>query len=111
MTPIEKMRAVMAEKKARKLAAIEKRKATIASKQINAANTVIDLHSQPECTHECNTHYGTICCECADLRPHDPTGYIAYNNSYLTDMSIVSRDYYYCRECKERLKTDYTNVS
>ena len=106
MTPIEKMRAVMAEKKAKKLAAIEKRKATIASKQNNATETAVE--TKRECTHYPAIHYGTICCPCADSRPHDPLGYISYNNPYLADVSFVSREYYYCRECKERLKNEAT---
>lgn len=101
MTPIEKMRAVLAERKAKKLAAIEKRKATIAAKRIPAPAV------EQGCIHTCKmAWHNETCCVCADKRPHDPTGYIAYNHSHIADMSLVSRDYYYCPGCKERLKND-----
>jgi len=59
--------------------------------------------SQP-CTHKstCDlTHEN--CCECSDMRPIQDAGYVAYLNTYLADAELVSRHYYYCAKCKDRL--------
>jgi hypothetical protein len=95
-----KAHATMAAKKAKQLAAIEKRKATIAAKH----NPMPD----PSCPHAylCTEWHREDCCACADKRPHDPTGYVAYNNTNLADISRVARNHYYCPECKARLQND-----
>lgn len=96
-SPGAKAHATMAAKKAKQLAAIEKRKATIAAKQ-NPASCV---HA-----HLCTTSHDGTCCGCADKRPQDPNGYVAYNNTNLSDISRVPRNYYYCTGCKARMQNE-----
>ena len=96
-SPGAKAHATMAAKKAKQLAAIEKRKATIAAKQ-NPASCV---HA-----HLCTTSHDATCCGCADKRPQDPSGYVAYNNTNLSDISRVPRNHYYCSECKVMPKNE-----
>ena len=64
-----------------------------------------------ECGHECGLWVKDKCCECMDKRPilEDTKGYKAYNNAYLVDFSLVSRHYYYCGKCKDRLKKPIVN--
>ena len=95
------MRAVMAAKKAKKLAAIEKCKATKAAKKIGYV-------PDPSCPHAyvCEEWHSEHCCECADKRTHDLSGYVAYNNTNIADISLVSRNHYYCPGCKVRMEND-----
>jgi hypothetical protein len=59
----------------------------------------------PPCTHKSTCDLtNEKCCECSDERPIQEEGYVAYINTYLTDAVLVSRNYYYCASCKERLK-------
>ena len=96
-SPGAKAHATMAAKKAKQLAAIEKRKATIAAKQNPASCVHAHLYT--------TSHDGT-CCGCADKRPQDPNGYVAYNNTNLSDISRVPRNYYYCTGCKARMQNE-----
>ena len=96
-SPGAKAHATMAAKKAKQLAANEKRKATIAAKQ----NPASCGHA-----HLCTASYDATCCACADKRPQDPNGYVAYNNTNLADISRVPRNYYYCPECKVMPKNE-----
>ena len=96
-SPGAKAHATMAAKKAKQLAAIEKRKATIAAKQ----NPASCAHA-----HLCTVSHDATCCACADKRPQDPNGYVAYNNTNLADISRVPRNHYYCPECKVMPKNE-----
>ena len=51
------------------------------------------------------------CCECNDKRLilEDTKGYKAYNKANLANFSMVSRHYYYCSKCKERLEKPIVN--
>lgn len=65
---------------------------------------VVSTPVSPPCTHKstCDlTH--EKCCECSDTRPIQKDGYVAYLNTYLADAELVSRHYYYCPSCKDRL--------
>jgi len=69
------------------------------------------VETKKECGHECCLWVKDKCCECMDKRPilKDIKGYRAYNNANLFDYSIVSRHYYYCGKCKERLEKPIVN--
>ena len=65
------------------------------------------VETKKECGHECCLWVKDKCCECIDKRPilEDTRGYRAYNNANLFDYSNVSRHYYYCGKCKDRLNS------
>jgi hypothetical protein len=69
------------------------------------------VETKKECGHECHLWVKDKCCECMDKRPilEDTKGYKAYNKANLVDFSLVSRHYYYCGKCKERLKKHIVN--
>ena len=54
------------------------------------------------CGHTCELWHDK-CCKCSDTRPMKDE-YHAFNQSLLSRVAIVKRDYYYCPTCK---KTDY----
>ena len=70
-----------------------------------------EVETKKDCGHECCLWVKDKCCECMDKRPilEDTKGYKAYNNAYLVDFSLVSRHYYYCGKCKDRLKKPIVN--
>jgi hypothetical protein len=67
------------------------------------------------CVHECGHMCGSsmvYCCACNDIRPMQ-TKYIAYNKSYLSQGSYVSRNHYYCPTCKlapSPVKIDFSKI-
>jgi hypothetical protein len=69
------------------------------------------VETKKECGHECCLWVKDKCCECMDKRPilEDTKGYKAYNKANLVDFSMVSRHYYYCGKCKERLEKPIVN--
>jgi len=69
------------------------------------------VETKKECGHDCCLWVKDKCCECMDKRPilKDKKGYRAYNNANLFDFSMVSRHYYYCGKCKERLEKPIVN--
>jgi hypothetical protein len=63
------------------------------------------VETKKDCGHECYLWVKDKCCECMDKRPilENKKDYKAYNNANLVDFSMVSRHYYYCGKCKDRL--------
>jgi hypothetical protein len=54
----------------------------------------------------------TYCCACNDIRPVQEK-YVAYNKSYLSQGSYVSRSHYYCPTCKNAsppVKIDFSKM-
>ena len=61
-------------------------------------NTSIYNACVHECGHICSSSM-IYCCACNDIRPVQEK-YVAYNKSYLSQGSYVSRSHYYCPTCK-----------
>lgn len=53
------------------------------------------------CGHSCECNTSGKCCVCADLREHR-IYYTAYDKPCIWDFSIVKRNHYYCKVCKEK---------
>lgn len=72
---------------------------------------VYDSRTQ-RCGHECCAWQKFKCCACEDTRPMQST-YVAHNKSYLSQVSRVSRNHYYCPVCKMApppVKIDFSKV-
>lgn len=53
------------------------------------------------CGHSCECNTSGKCCVCADMREHR-VYYTAYDKPVIWDFSIVKRNHYYCKVCKEK---------
>jgi len=74
-------------------------------------NTTIYNARVHECGHMCGSSM-TYCCACNDIRPVQEK-YVAYNKSYLSQGSYVSRSHYYCPTCKNAsppVKIDFSKM-
>jgi len=61
----------------------------------------------PICSHKNNCTTSTeSCCECSDIRPIEEDGYKSYNKKFSHEFTIVSRQHYYCFDCKKRLNQE-----